>query len=272
MTNHKILLRTLPGQDEAELRAISNYFPCIESRMEIKPNDLIIGRYSVLPFYEEQERDIIKVGATLINSYKQHRYIADLMNWYDDLKEFTPKSWRSLEDTDYEGPFVLKGCTNSRKFQWDTHMFAKDRRQAAEISVELQNDSLIGYQDIIYRQYISLKTYMTSFHSLPITKEFRFFVAYGKLLSGGYYWSSHVEDLIAVPSADEVPRDFLEIIISKIGDKANFYTIDVAQTQQNDWIVIELNDGQMAGVSENNPEMLYKNLRKVIDEKENTIN
>lgn len=37
--------------------------------------------------------------------------------------------------------------------------------------------------------------------------------------------------------------------------------IDVAQTESGDWIVIELNDGQMSGLSENNPEILYKNLK-----------
>lgn len=263
-----ILFRRLDNADPDEIAAVQSNFRYTESRLDIKPGDLVIGRYSVLPYYQEQERDIIKLGARLINTHKQHQYIANLMSWYEDLKDFTPKSWSSLEQADWPGPFILKGATNSRKFQWDTHMYAKDVPSAAEIAVELSNDSLIGYQNIVYRQYIPLKTYFTSIHQLPITKEFRFFVANNQVISGGYYWSSHVEDLkiwgTPIPNPSEVPQDFLKTIINKIGDKANFYTIDVAQTQDNRWILIELNDGQMAGLSENNPHILYRNLKKAL--------
>lgn len=263
-TKPVVLLRHLPNEDHRELTAIERNLYIVESRMDIRPDMLVIGRYSVLPFYEEQERDIKMAGARLINSYQQHQYIAHLMNWYRDLEGFTPRSWSSLEECPIDGPFVLKGATNSRKFQWDTHMFAKTRREAAEVCVELQNDSLIGFQDIIIREYVPLKAYMTAIHGLPITKEFRFFVAYGQILSGGYYWSSHVEDLEEVPSPFEVPREFLQKVIYRIGDKADFYAIDVAQTESGDWIVVELNDGQMSGLSENDPEILYKNLTTVL--------
>ena len=251
-----ILFRHLPNEDHKELTAIERSdIYLIESRMDVRPDMLVIGRYSVLPFYGEQERDIKQAGAQLINNHYQHNYIAHLMSWYGDLEGLTPRSWMSLEE-------------------WDTHMFAKDRRAAAEICVELQNDSLIGSQDIIIREYVPLKTYMTAIHGLPITKEFRFFVAYGQILSGGYYWSSHVEDLkqdiligaeaMGVPSPFEVPREFLQKVIYRIGGKANFLAIDVAQTAAGDWIVVELNDGQMSGLSENDPEILYKNLTRVL--------
>lgn len=265
-----ILYRRLDNADLGELDAIEGTgFKLVESRIDIKPGDLVIGRFSVLPFYNEQERDINLVGATLINSYKQHCYIANLMNWYEDLKDFTPKTWTSLEQISYNGPFVLKGHTNSRKFQWDTHMYAKDVPTAANIAVELSNDSLIGYQDIVYRQYVPLKTYFNGIHGLPITKEFRFFVAYGQILSGGFYWSSHVWELrdkgFEIPETTEVPRAFLRSIVDRIGKSANFYTIDVAQTESGDWILIELNDGQMAGLSENDAFQMYFNLKRAVD-------
>lgn len=265
-----ILYRRLDNADPAEIDAIKSAgFKLTESRLDIKPGDLVIGRYSVLPFFKNLEFDINQLGAKLINSYKQHRYIADLKNWYEDLEAVTPKTWFSLERIDYNGPFVLKGCTNSRKFQWDTYMYAKDVPTAANIAVELGNDSLIGYQDIVYRQYVPLKTYFNSIHGLPITKEFRFFVAYGQVISGGYYWSSQIEDLkeqgIDIPDPSEVPINFLKHIIDKIYTSANFYTIDVAQTEQGHWLLIELNDGQMAGLSENEPYSLYHNLMKAVD-------
>jgi len=262
MTTQIILLRDSEIVSPEEKAAMSKHFKVVESRMEIPADSLVIGRYSVLPFYEEQERDIKLAGSQLINSYKQHRYIADLMNWYEDLHEFTPRTWRRLEDVDEEGPYVLKGATNSRKFQWDTHMFAKDKRQAAEIYCELCNDSLIGRQDIYIRKYIPLKTYMTGLRGLPITDEWRVFIYKGKMLSYGYYWSSHVEDLPVVPYLLDAGLDLVDAVKAKVGDKCPFYVMDIARTQDDNWILIELNDGQMSGLSENDPNTLYKNLKQ----------
>ena len=262
--NPVILIRSLPNEDPEEKKAIENNLRMVESRLLIPRLSLVIGRYSVLPFYKELEDDIILLGGRLINTYQQHKYIANLMEWYEDLKDLTPKTWARLEDASGDGPFILKGETNSRKFQWDTHMFAANRREASEVAVELSNDSLITYQDIVVREYVPLKTYMLGLHGLPITKEFRFFVAYGQILSGGYYWSSYVEDLGFTPDVDEVPVDLLQEVIQKVGNKANFFAVDVAQTEKGDWIVIELNDGQMSGLSENNPNVLYYNLKRTL--------
>jgi len=232
--------------------------------MQIKSDDLVIGRYSVLPFYKELEDDIKSVNAKLINTYKQHKYVADCKNWAVDLDGLTPKTWTRLEDLPEDGPFVLKGETNSKKFLWKSHMFAEDKKRAIEIHSLLCADSLIGEQDIIIRQYIPLHTYMIGLQDLPITKEFRFFILNGRVISSGYYWSSHVEEikekLGKIPSSQEVPIEFMAKAINSIKSNINFFTIDVAQTESGEWIVIELNDGQMSGLSENNPEVLYANL------------
>jgi ATP-grasp domain, R2K clade family 3 len=262
MKNAKILYRDT-GDWPNESDAAEKYFQCINSRMLVKSNDLIIGRYSVLPFYKEQSRDVFVAGGKLINSYQEHLYVAECQNWIADLNEFTPQTWYRLEDLPEEGPFVLKGATNSKKFWWKTHMFAKDKKEAIRVHSLLCSDSMIGEQDIVIRKYIPLTTYMTGLQGLPITKEFRFFVCYGKVLSGGYYWSSHVDE-VGNPSIKEVPLKFLELAISRVKNNIPFFTIDVAESQSGEWLVIELNDGQMSGLSENNPEELYKNLNEII--------
>lgn len=250
---------------ENELTAIKKYFPCSNSRLDIQVGDLVIGRYSVLPFFKEQERDIEKIGATLINSFYQHNYVADLKNYYDDLKDFTPKTWFRPVDIpiDEPGSFVLKGQTNSKKFLWNTHMFAPTRADVMDVFCRLQDDTMIGSQDIYIRKYVPLYKYLISERELPITKEFRFFIAYKKVVSGGFYWSNFADE-IKVPSSEEVPKGFLDKIIEIIGDNINFYALDIAQTESGNWIVIELNDGMMSGLSENNPDILYKKLSGVL--------
>lgn len=250
--------------DEEELEAASEHFDMVPSRMNIGKDHLVIGRYSVLPFYRELEHDIQFLGSRMINTYAQHLYVADLQNWVADLGSYTPKTWSSLEGLPSNMAFVLKGATNSKKFQWKTHMFAEDKAAACDVYGRLCEDGLISQQQIYIREYVPLTTYFNDVVGLPVTKEFRFFVYDEKIISGGYYWSSHADVLEeragGVPSIDEVPLAFLRAVIKKIGKKVMFYALDVAEAAGGGWIVIELNDGQMSGLSMNDPHLLYAQL------------
>jgi hypothetical protein len=247
---------------------MQKHFKCIDSRVKIKPDDLVIARYSCLPYYEEQAHDIDLLGAKLINSYREHRYVADLSDWYLDLEGLTPKTWFSLEEIDDDGPFVLKGETNSRKGRWRTHMYAKDMHAAREVYWELTNDPLFNdtKQRICIRKFVNIHKYFDGINGMPVTKEFRFFMYKDKILSSAYYWSTNVCDLDEVPSADEVPREFIQEVVKRINGKINFYVIDVGQLDSGEWIVVELNSGQMAGLSENDPNVLYANLAQALKE------
>lgn len=243
------------------------YFQCYSSRLKASKNDLVIARFSALPFYKEQEMDYQMLGAKMINSYNEHKYIADLGEWYEDLRDYTPFTWQRLEDLPEDGPFILKGETNSKKYDWNTSMFAKNKAAAIQVHSQLCKDSLISYQKIYIRKYIPLKRFMTSFQGLPITNEYRFFIYKDKILSGGYYWSSHILDLKESgiePNIKDVPVEFLNKIINIVKERTNFYVIDVAETESGEWIVVELNDGQQSGLSENDPDEMYRNLQEAI--------
>lgn len=250
--------------EKEELPSASKLFECTDRRPEIRAGDLVIGRYSLWPFYADQAKDIEYVGAKLINNYQQHRYIADLQNYVHDLRELTPQTWRSPVDLPDEGQFVLKGETNSRKSNWKRDMFAPSKKAAIEIYARLTDDSLIGQQNIYIRKYEPMFTYLEGIGGIPITKEFRFFVAYRQILSGGYYWQNYIDDLPEVPSPDEVPQEFLKEVIERVGDQSNFYTIDVGITVSGKPLVIELNEGQQSGLSCNDPFVVYANLHKAI--------
>lgn len=263
MNRHLILYRGAEFEKD-ELEAANWFFKCTCRRPDITKGDLVVGRYSLWPFYADQAKDIDYVGAKLINSYNQHLYVADLGNYVMDLGKLTPRTWRNLEDLPEKGPFVLKGETNSRKSHWKRDMFAENKLEAIMIANRLADDSLIGQQKLYIRQYIPLVKYMDGVNGMPVTKEFRFFIAFGHVLSGGYYWQNYVDDIGGVPDPNEVPREFLQEVIEAVGDQSNFYTIDVGQTESGEWIVIELNEGQQAGLSCNDPFKLYENLSKAL--------
>lgn len=263
--NLVILYRKYEAEYEiTELSAMRKNFDTTCLITNIKNDDLVIGRYSVLPFYKEQEDNVKSVGAKLINSYDEHRYVANMGNWYEDLKEITPKSWPGIEWIDEEGPYVLKGETNSRRQKWSSHMFANSIDDAKKVFNKLSEDSLLSNQVIWIRKFEKLKNHGFQVNGMPISDEYRFFVCDGQILSGGFYWTSCVEDIQTIPDNKSVPRDFLKKAVSLVDRKIRFYTIDVAQKENGEWIVIELNDGQMSGLSENDPYVVFGNLKKVL--------
>lgn len=261
--NPVILFRSFSGVEDEKICA-EKYFKIIDSRVKIQKNDLVICRYSYLPFPIELELDIKFLGGRLINSYQEHLFAADLQNWVGVLQELTPKTWDNIQDIPDNMSFVLKGETNSRKNYWKTMMFAENKEKAKEVYFRLQDDGLIGQQKVYIREYVPLKTHLLGVQGMPVSHEFRVFVYRKHVASVGFYWSNYLDDLPNKPDINDIPPEFLREVIDRVGDNISFYAVDVAQTQSGEWIVIEVNDGTCSGLSDNNPDILYSNLKSII--------
>lgn len=257
--------------EEKEMEVCKKYFPVITQRTQVQKGDLVIPRYSALPWYQELEEDIKNCGGQMINTYREHVYVADLRNWYYDLGDYTPRTWFYMDQLPTNGPFVLKGQTNSKKHNWNTHMFASDKHEAMQVFGRLIADGYVGVQQIYARQYVPLKRFTEGVRGLPISEEYRFFVLDGKVLSGAFYWSEHTEyiqeELGFTPDPKLVPQAFLEKVIAIVAPSIRFFVVDIARTESGEWIVIELNDGQQSGLSDNDPDVLYKTMSEVLHAK-----
>lgn len=247
-------------REEEEFSAAKQYFQVVESRSLCK-NNLVIPRYSALPYYKELETDLKENNCQLINSYKQHQWIADF-EYYEDLKEFTPQSWNqdNFSNSTYPGPFVVKGKTNSKKHKWNTHMFAVDRNAANKIASELRNDMLIGEQDVIYRQYVPLKTFEVGINGVRFANEWRFFYYKTNKISHGFYWS--IMDDLSLPYINDEALELADKIAKIASEKVNFFVMDIAEKEEGGWVLIEMNCGTMSGLSLNDPHVFYSNLAK----------
>lgn len=262
--------RTLAEEDEFEIARKHFGDRVIESRTQIEPGDLVVGRYSVLPYYHELVVDAKQLGAEMLTSYRQHCYVADLREWYQDLEHLTPKTWFSLAEavaSSWPGPFVLKGATNSRKNLWRTHMYAEDKESMRAVYFRLMDDSMISDQGVYIREYEPLVQYGLSLSGIPVSKEFRFFVLKEKVIARGFYWSSQL-DLFEdgkIPDVNEVPEEFIQEVIDAVGNSIDFWVFDAAQRIDGAWRVVELNDGQMSGLSCCSADDLYRGLAELKD-------
>src|SRR5271165_2729068 len=87
------------GEYEKERQAaVAAGFTVHQNRAFVTPKSLVIGRYSVLPFYKELEEDLAFAGSRLINSFHEHCFAAQMENWVSALGDLTPETWYRLED------------------------------------------------------------------------------------------------------------------------------------------------------------------------------
>lgn len=269
-----ILFRNDPDTEE-EFRIAREVWgsQCVRFRSDIPEGSLVIGRYSVLPFFKELEEELRTRGSRLINTGEVHNYIAQ-MHWYQDLKDLTPRTWiqagwATVPETPYG--YVVKGRTNSRKFKWDTHMRAPSKNALRGVLERLYDDPLIADQGVVIREYIPLRQIEEGINGLPVTNEWRLFFYGETLLSAGYYWAQ-AEDAVAMNAAGlaeagmEVAREAASIITRKWEGRGHrpFVVIDVGETEEGEWIVIEVNSGQMSGLSMVDPRELYTNMKKAL--------
>lgn len=216
----------------------------------------VIGRYSVLPYYAELEEDLKNQGSVLANTLAQHRYIADFA-WYKDLEALTPRTWFDLVSLPKDGgPWVVKGLTNSRKFEWNTMMYAATYQDVLRIARDLGQDGLIGNQGLVIREYTPLNVLEYGLNGLPFANEWRFFFWGETNLAYGFYWTATDKRGKIGSTGIRLAMDAAEIV----AQHAQFFVIDVAETADGRWVVIEVNDGQMSGLSDISPENLYKGL------------
>jgi hypothetical protein len=242
----------------------TKYFEVHESRVLCREN-LVIGRYCVLPLYEELERDLGLLGSRLINNYEQGRWISSF-DYYHALRQYTPETWddENIFQCRYQGPFVVKGKTKSRKWQWKTHMFAKTKNDALQLGQRLKDDAEIGEQGVVYRRYVPLKTFGLGRDDLPLTNEWRFFYFRKQRLSYAFYWPG--SDFLEKASIPQQAIELADEIAGIASEFANFFVLDLAETDRGDWILVEVNDEQSAVPSEHDLDELYGNLRKAVME------
>ena len=65
-------------------------------------------------------------------------------------------------------------------------------------------------------------------------------------------------------SRSNPPLALVRRVSELVGARAGFYSVDVALTQEGDWLVVELNDGFLSGLTAIDPHEHYRNLFKAL--------
>jgi len=231
---------------------------------EIPSGSIVVPRFRAIPFGAELEQEIRSLGSELINSYREHRAVANLYSWVHLLDGLTAPAY-DVDDVPRipEGAYFIKGETNSKKADWFSSAFAPNKARLLEVIHNLLADGLIGSQRLAIRPFQDYRPIGSDVTGRPIFHERRAFYYRGQLLSEAHYWSA--EDYgrpdSLVPGAYEATQ---RAALEAVRDLSPFLVIDYAEYRDGSWGVVELNDGPMAGLSENSPLTLWGNLKAAV--------
>lgn len=216
--------------------------------------------------------DLLSKNFKLINTVEEYQnchYLPDSLKF---IEHRTPKTVFEKFDSENsidkliekskifgQKPVILKDYVKSEKHDWETACFVADASNTVKLTqsinklVELRNNDL--NEGVVIREFIELND--LAIHSksgMPLTEEYRLFFCNKKLVGIYDYWEEG-EYKLSKPDTTE-----FENIAKHI--ESNFFSMDIARQKNGELIIIELGDGQVAGLPDKtNRKEFYRQLK-----------
>lgn len=227
-----------------------------------KPSEAIYRGWMLKPEqYRALYEALLAKNVQLINDPAAYGHCHYLPESYPAIEDHTPRSvWMKVEGEVSmdevmqilhpfgSAPVIVKDFVKSRKHEWNEACFipsAADRTAVERVVrrfLELQGDDL--NEGLIFREFIEFEPLATHSQSgMPLTQEFRLFFLDGRPILCAEYWDEG-EYRAAVPPVDR-------FIATAHKVRSRFFTMDIANRSDGDWMIVELGDGQVAGLPDN---------------------
>lgn len=222
--------------------------------------------------YEQLYQALAEKGLRLINTPTAYQHCHYFPEAYPVLAGSTPCStWLrttaavSMDEVMEmlrpfgDRPVIVKDFVKSRKHEWYDACYIPSAadRQAVERVVrrflQLQGDDL--NEGLVFREFMEFERLTTHSKSgMPLIKEFRLFVLDGQVVLSAPYWEEGEYGNEVSP-----PLGTFREVIQQV--QSRFFTVDIAKCVDGSWIIVELGDGQVAGLPERaDVEALYRAL------------
>lgn len=194
-------------------------------------------------------------GDMLLNTPSAYRHTHWLPESYAAIEPWTARSaWLPAKDLTLDsavalartfgaGPLIVKDYVKSRKHEWADACFipsAADEpafRRVVQRFLELTGSELQG--GLVLREFIELELVGDHARSgMPLAREWR------------VYWLDR-EPVLVAPYWPEVageppPVSAFAEAASRV--ESRFFTMDLARRRSGEWLIVELGDGQVAGL------------------------
>lgn len=209
--------------------------------------------------YDQLYQALADKGVVLINNPSSYQHCHYLPESYSVIEANTAKSvWLRMDEFSLDKvmellqpfgtkPVIVKDFVKSQKHYWSEACFIASAANRVEVErvvqrfIELQAEDL--NEGLVFREFIEFEP--LAIHSksgMPLTKEFRIFMWKGEPFYVAEYWEEGEYDEI------QPPLEPFGEITQKV--KSRFFTMDIAKRKGGEWMVVELGDGQVAGLPE----------------------
>lgn len=220
--------------------------------------------------YEKFFIELLKYNIVLVNSPFEYEQAHCLYSAYNIIEAHTPFSTFILKEDFNETtlvealkpfhgkPLFFRDFYKSEKMLWKSAAYIQDGSDTATVQKTIKEFEKFrtvkgGY---VFRDFLPLNIIgKHPISDIPIANEWRIYFLKDKIIDVSPYWEEGDYSKVNKPPLDR----FL-----LIGEKVNssFFTMDVAESKDGCWSIIELGDGQVSGATKDcNLEEFYKNIR-----------
>lgn len=218
---------------------------------------------------------LLSRGIRLINTAEQYRLTHHLPQSYKLIESHTPRTlWMETDgkNLSYDGimqllipfagqPLILKDFVKSAKHYWNEACYISSASDATAVRntvdhfLRIRGDKLEG--GLVFREFIDFKPLAEHPASrMPLTKEYRLFFLKGVPIATLRYW-----DIDGYIETDMPSVDLFSDITKQV--RSHFFTMDIAQRNDDDWMIIKLGDGQVASLPQiSDVDAFYRALAK----------
>lgn len=147
-------------------------------------------------------------------------------------------------------PVFLKGRIQSlKKYGWE-NCVANNEDELLSIFGKLAEAIDYSLGTIIVRKFINFKYLELGGHGIPQAHEYRFFVLNDKIIDYCYYWNGRNPFQLGL-----VAEEMLKTKVIDVSKKVSvpFISVDVGETLEGVWKVIEIGDGQFSDIRSISP-------------------
>ncbi len=208
--------------------------------------------------YTALYEELLSKNYQLINTPKEYRNCHYLPDSLPFIEARTPKTVfqqfvdeNSLQDfikqTKAFGnkPIILKDYVKSEKHHWGTACYVADVSDVVKLEetannlLELRGKHL--NEGLVAREFVELKELVVHSKSgMPLTEEYRLFFCNQQLVGIYDYWEEGDYNSSLPDVSEFLP--IAELVESK------FFSMDIAKLKNGELIIVELGDGQVAGL------------------------
>lgn len=238
--------------------------------MQPKPTLGVWGGYlPTLHHYQDVYQAALTKNIRLINTPEEHQSISEIDHSAPRLGELTAESM-SVEgagacDAVIQKlglPLFVKGAIFSRKQDGWESCVASTREELVRLVTALQ-PMFHSRGRVIARRLLPLKKNGEVYFGFPISREFRVFLYKAEVIAYGFYWPFAQEGFMKLTEGEE--RLVLELAQKAARRfEAPYLSIDVGQTEDDRWWVIESGDPQFAGISYIQPKVMAERLTALV--------